>query len=67
MIASEVSEEVKLDLVADIETIQSQLAKAKPNGGIIRAAWESIANIAVAVGLAVDLDALHNLLSSLWQ
>lgn len=32
----------KLSLVADIDTIQAQLAKTTPNKGIVAAAWESI-------------------------
>lgn len=32
----------KLDLVADIETIQSQLAKPQPNPSILKAAWETV-------------------------
>jgi len=32
----------KMGLVADIDTIESQLAKPEPNRGIIRAAWETV-------------------------
>src|SRR5437867_1018724 len=39
---SDVTERDKLTYVADIDTIQSQLAKPRPNLGIIRAAWESV-------------------------
>lgn len=39
---SDAPEGEKMELVADIETIQSQLAKSKPNGGIIQAAWETV-------------------------
>lgn len=39
---SNASEELKVGFVADIDTIQSQLAKPSPNKGIIRAAWESV-------------------------
>jgi hypothetical protein len=39
---SEAPEEEKLSLVADIETIQSQLAKPVPNKGIIRSAWDAV-------------------------
>jgi hypothetical protein len=65
--SSDIPEEAKLDLVADIETIQSQLAKAQPSKTVIRTAWESIKDVAVAVGLGVDLTALHGILSPLWQ
>ena len=36
---SEVSDTQKMNLVADIETIQSQLAKPEPNRGILKVAW----------------------------
>ncbi|WP_447973691.1 hypothetical protein [Nitrospira sp. Kam-Ns4a] len=39
---SETPEETKMSLVADIETIQPQLAKPEPNRGIVKAAWESV-------------------------
>lgn len=39
----------KLSVVADIETIQSQLAKPQPSKGIISAAWSAIKG-AAAVG-----------------
>jgi hypothetical protein len=31
-----------MELVADIDTIQSQLAKSDPNRGIIKTAWEAV-------------------------
>jgi hypothetical protein len=37
----------KMNLVADIETVQSQLAKPSPNRSIISAAWSSIKGAAV--------------------
>lgn len=39
---SEAPEAEKMGLVADIDTIQSQLAKPEPNRGIIQAAWETV-------------------------
>ena len=39
---SDADEKDKLSYVADIDTIQSQLAKANPNPTIIGAAWESV-------------------------
>jgi hypothetical protein len=44
---SEVAEIDKLSLVADIDTIQSQLAKPVPNPNIISAAWTAIKGAAV--------------------
>lgn len=39
---SEAPEAAKMGFVADIDTIQSQLAKPEPNRGIIQAAWETV-------------------------
>jgi hypothetical protein len=39
---SDVLESTKLEFVADIDTIQSQLAKPEPNPTIIKAAWEVV-------------------------
>lgn len=47
---SEASETQKMELVADIETIQSQLAKPEPNHGIIKAAWEGVKGAATING-----------------
>jgi hypothetical protein len=35
-------ENQKMELVADIDTIQSQLAKPQPNRGIVKAAWDAV-------------------------
>jgi hypothetical protein len=42
IIESDTAESEKMNLVADIETIQTQLAKREPNRGIIKAAWETV-------------------------
>ena len=39
---SDASEQDKLAYVADIDTIQSQLAKPQPNTGIVAAAWQTV-------------------------
>lgn len=44
---SKVPEADKMSVVADIETIQSQLAKPQPNRGIVSAAWGAIKGAAV--------------------
>jgi len=46
---SEAPEQQKMSLVADIDTIQSQLAKPDPSRGIIAAAWDSVKG-AAAIG-----------------
>lgn len=42
IIKSESPEAKKMSLIADIETIQSQLAKPEPNRNIVKAAWEIV-------------------------
>jgi len=49
---SGVPEAEKLALVADIDTIQSQLAKPAPNKHIISAAWETVKGAAAISGCA---------------
>jgi hypothetical protein len=44
---SKASEADKMNVVADIETIQSQLAKLQPSKGIVSAAWAAIKGAAV--------------------
>jgi hypothetical protein len=48
--ASPVPESTKLEFVADIDTIQSQLAKPEPNPTIIRSAWEMVKGAAAING-----------------
>jgi len=48
--AAEIGEAEKLAYVADIETIQSQLAKPAPNRSIIAAAWETVKGAAAING-----------------
>lgn len=58
---SEASETQKMELVADIDTIQSQLAKPEPNRGIVKAAWESVKGAAAingCVGLVTKVSGL---------
>ena len=47
---SEAPEAEKMGLVADIDTIQSQLAKPEPNRGIIQSAWETVKGAAAING-----------------
>jgi hypothetical protein len=42
----------KMELVADIDTIQSQLVKPEPNRGIVKAAWETVKLAAAIDGCA---------------
>jgi hypothetical protein len=47
---SSASETHKMELVADVDTIQSQLAKPEPNHGIIKAAWGAVKGAAAIDG-----------------
>jgi hypothetical protein len=47
---AEIAEVDKLTYVADIETIQSQLAKPAPSRSIIAAAWETVKGAAAING-----------------
>jgi hypothetical protein len=49
---SDIAESEKLSFVADIDTIQSQLAKPQPNRNIVAAAWQAVKAVATINGLA---------------
>jgi len=46
------SDEEKLNYRAEIDTIKSQLAKPKPNRGILKSAWEGLKALATISGVA---------------
>lgn len=50
--SAEVSEAQKLDAVADIDSMESQLAKREPNGSILAGAWDGIKKLNTVLGLA---------------
>jgi hypothetical protein len=60
--STEISETQKLDIVADIDSIQSQLAKEKPNRTIIQGAWEAMKKLDTVVGLADKVAKIAGLL-----
>lgn len=64
--SSEAQESTKLELVADIDTIQSQLAKAEPNLTIMKAAWEVIKGAAAINGCTVLVHKIAGLLAPLF-
>lgn len=53
--SSEVAEGAKLDAVADIESIQAQLAKSTPSRELISGLWEGVKRVATAAGLAASV------------
>lgn len=61
--SSDVQESAKLELVADIDTIQSQLAKPEPNRTIIQAAWEVVKGAAAINGCTVLIAKIAGLLA----
>lgn len=61
--SSEVPESKKLELAADIDTIQSQLAKPEPNQTIIKAAWEVVKGAAAINGCTVLVHKIAGLLA----
>lgn len=53
---SDASEAEKLNLVADIYTIQSQLVKSQPNKSIIAAVWQDVKQAATIKGCSALVD-----------
>lgn len=62
---SDAPEDVKMSLVADIDTIQSQLAKRDPNKSIVAAAWETVKAAATINGCAALVQKGSDLISRL--
>jgi hypothetical protein len=61
---SQTPEKDKMSFVADIETIQSQLAKPQPNRGIVTAAWETVKGAAAIQGCAGLVERVTTLIAS---
>ncbi len=53
----------KLDAVADIDSIESQLAKANPNHTAIQGAWEGLKKLNTVLGLAEKVAKVAGLLA----
>lgn len=60
---SEAPDTLKMNLVADIETIQSQLAKPEPNRGIVKAAWETVKGAASINGCVAFVQKVSGLIA----
>jgi hypothetical protein len=58
-----VAETQKVDAVADIDSIQSQLAKPNPNPTVIQGAWETVKKLDTAAGLAEKVARVAGLLA----
>ncbi len=64
IIKSDVPEAQKMNLVADIDTIESQLAKPQPNRGIVAGAWEAVKGAAVIDGCTGFLNRVAGLIGN---
>lgn len=64
--SSNMPEDRKLDLAADIETIKDQLAKSKPDTTIIRRLWSGVEKAAAVAGLIEAADKVRPLIESLF-
>jgi hypothetical protein len=53
----------KLDTASDIDSIESQLAKATPNKTVIAAAWEGVKKIGTVADVAVKVGKVAGLLA----
>lgn len=62
--SEELSEAAKLDAVADIDTIESQLAKTTPNKGVIQGAWDTIKELDQVAGSAERVAKVSALIAS---
>jgi hypothetical protein len=62
---SQAPESTKMEFVADIDTIQSQLAKPEPNPTIVRAAWEVVKRAAAINGCTALVTKVAGLLQDL--
>ena len=60
-----ISESEKLGHIADIDTIQNQLAKPKPNKSILKEAIEGIKTLSVVPGLAQLVEEAASLVSAI--
>ena len=62
---SDTPEGGKMGLVADIETIQAQLAKPEPNRGIVRAAWATVKGAAAINGCTTFVTKVAGLIGAI--
>ena len=61
--STSVTETQKLDIVADIDSIQSQLAKSAPNPTVVQGAWEAVKKLDTVFGLAEKVGRVAALLA----
>lgn len=63
--APDVKDVDKMSIISDVDTMQSQLAKAEPNRTVLRAVWAGIEKITTATSLAANVTALLPVLAPL--
>lgn len=63
--SGQLSDEEKLNLVGEIETIKAQLMKTNPNKSIIRKAWEKLEPLATVAGIASFFQQVATLIGAL--
>lgn len=56
--AADVNDSDKVSLIADVDTMESQLAKPEPNRTALRAIWAGIEKITTATSLAANVAAI---------
>jgi hypothetical protein len=65
--SKQLTEDQKFEAVADVDTIQSQLAKASPSARIIRVAWSGVEKMATLAGLVAHSRHVAALLGALFS
>jgi len=60
---AELSDSDKLAVVADVETMQAQLAKPEPNRTVLRAIWAGVEKVVTGTTLAANAATLANILA----
>jgi hypothetical protein len=63
--SSNLSEEEKLDVTADIESLKDQLAKRTPNKTVIRSLWSAIESVATVAGFVDVVSKVYPLVAAL--
>ncbi len=59
----ELRDQQKVEVIADIDAMKAQLAKAEPSRGVLQAAWSSVQGIATTAGLVASVARITTLLS----
>ncbi len=60
----DLTEQRKLDAVADIDTIETQLAKAEPIRSVTQGAWDGVKKLDTVLGLGEKVTRVAGLLAA---